>query len=261
MIARRLSAVVGLAGLIAAVMAGPAGADTINYVKFYTGTTGYTGPYSAAGTVYDATKSLTTTCPTTPSGCGSGDRISDPMVFSTIGMTATADPGASLVWNDLSPSFGGLGVGTGTPSHSDQIGETDVLALTFASTVRLTGVGTLFATAHEGFGTGFGTSALVGASASTVEFLLSVDDGAFMSINFLLANTQLLSLEGNKFEFMQKSNNPTFYVSALSYESCGPNGGCAPPPGEVPLPAALPLFASGLAGLGLAGWRRKRRSV
>jgi hypothetical protein len=27
-----------------------------------------------------------------------------------------------------------------------------------------------------------------------------------------------------------------------------------------PLPAALPLFASGLGGLGLFGWRRKRRA-
>jgi hypothetical protein len=27
---------------------------------------------------------------------------------------------------------------------------------------------------------------------------------------------------------------------------------------QVPLPAALPLFASGLAGLGLLGWRRKK---
>jgi hypothetical protein len=29
--------------------------------------------------------------------------------------------------------------------------------------------------------------------------------------------------------------------------------------GAAPLPAALPLFASGLGGLGLLGWRRKRK--
>jgi hypothetical protein len=29
---------------------------------------------------------------------------------------------------------------------------------------------------------------------------------------------------------------------------------------ETPLPAALPLFASGLGGLGLLGWRRKRKA-
>jgi hypothetical protein len=28
-----------------------------------------------------------------------------------------------------------------------------------------------------------------------------------------------------------------------------------------PLPAALPLFATGLGGLGLLGWRRKRKAV
>jgi hypothetical protein len=30
---------------------------------------------------------------------------------------------------------------------------------------------------------------------------------------------------------------------------------------DVPLPAALPLFASGLVGLGLLGWRRKKRAA
>jgi hypothetical protein len=31
--------------------------------------------------------------------------------------------------------------------------------------------------------------------------------------------------------------------------------------GQTPLPAALPLFATGLGGLGLLGWRRKRKSA
>ena len=33
-----------------------------------------------------------------------------------------------------------------------------------------------------------------------------------------------------------------------------------PPPPPIPLPGALPLFATGLAGLGLLGWRRKRNA-
>jgi len=34
----------------------------------------------------------------------------------------------------------------------------------------------------------------------------------------------------------------------------------SPPPPVIPLPASFPLFASGLASLGLMGWRRKRKS-
>ena len=31
-------------------------------------------------------------------------------------------------------------------------------------------------------------------------------------------------------------------------------------PAPTPLPAALPLFATGIGGLGLLGWRRKRKA-
>ena len=42
---------------------------------------------------------------------------------------------------------------------------------------------------------------------------------------------------------------------------CGSTGASCSTVGTVPLPAALPLFATGLAGLGLLGWRRKRKAA
>jgi hypothetical protein len=47
------------------------------------------------------------------------------------------------------------------------------------------------------------------------------------------------------FQAIQVSSAPTIDNTALSI---------------VPLPAALPLFASGIGGLGLLGWRRKRKA-
>jgi hypothetical protein len=41
----------------------------------------------------------------------------------------------------------------------------------------------------------------------------------------------------------------------------GPGPCSGTPISAVPLPAALPLFATGLAGLGLLGWRRKRKAA
>ena len=34
-----------------------------------------------------------------------------------------------------------------------------------------------------------------------------------------------------------------------------------PPTSSVPIPGALPLFATGLVGLGLLGWRRKKNTA
>jgi hypothetical protein len=243
-----------------ATLGSSAGAETITYAKFYSGGSGYTGPFSAGGTVYDATKGLGTDCPSS-GGCGPADNVSSPMIFAGKGITATAGPSGNLPWGDFSPNFGGLGVGTGSPSDSDQVGSlTDVLTLTFSGSVRLTGVGTLFDPGHTPFGGGFPNPSDV-AGASGIAFLLSVDGGTFDPVTFALANTMSLSLLGTTFSFMQEAGNPEFYVSALSYGSCGPVGAsCAPPP-QTPLPAALPLFATGLAGLGWLACRRRKQAA
>jgi hypothetical protein len=62
-----------------------------------------------------------------------------------------------------------------------------------------------------------------------------------------------------------------FSTTSMEYSAVTGNtsGGCCSqqtvgdftvPVGATPLPAALPLFATGLGGLGLLGWRRKRKA-
>jgi hypothetical protein len=236
-IASRFACIAMLGWLVA--FAAPA--DAVTFAKFYSGGAGYAGPFNGAGTVYDATKGLATHCPT--GGCPGGDVVGDPLVFPGLGITGTATPGS--VWDDLAPVFGGLGVGTGTPSDTDQIAGTDILTLAFGSPVKLTGVGTLFHSQHEPFGAGFETTALV-AGAAGIAFELSVDGGAFAPITFALANAMSLSLDGSTFAFRQLAGSPQFYVSALSYD-------------QVPIPAALPLFAAGLGLIGLLARHRRRK--
>jgi hypothetical protein len=216
------------------------------YYKFYAGGSGYTGPYSGPGTVYDATKGLATLC---PGACTGSDIFGASLDFGTVTATATAGlPGGAgqRVWDDFAPNFGGLGVdtlGVGDASE-DQISGTEVLKLTFDDQVRLTGLATLFVAAHQGFGTGFGTPALVSASKETIKLKISVDGGSWMDFLFNNANNNLLSLVGKEFSFMQADGSPTYYVGAVAVSA-------------VPLPAALPLMASGLALLGFFGLRRK----
>ena len=212
-------------------------------VKFYNGGTGYSGDFSGAGTVYSATEGLLTTCPT--SGSCSSDNIQTSETFNLGGglsLTATASDAhvtGVKAWDDLSPNFGGMGVGTGNTGgdQDDNINGTNILTLTFSSPITLTGVATLFASAHGTLGNGDPVSGTTGF------FLL---DG--VKTSFSSANDNSLSITGTVFTFEEDtSSDPTFYVSALDYST-------------TPLPAALPLFATGLGAMGLLSWRRNRKA-
>ena len=135
---------------LAMLAAAPANADSI---KFFSGTTGYTGPFSGAGTVYQAIQNNATACPGGGSGCAGGpDIVSTPQNFSG-GITASA---VTAVYNDLSPNFAGLGVQTaGSATDTDQIDVGELLTIHFNSVVTLLGVATLFDANHTPFGPGF----------------------------------------------------------------------------------------------------------
>jgi hypothetical protein len=82
------------------------------------------------------------------------------------------------VWDDLSPLYGGLGVGfTSEGSDADQIAGADVLTLTFPTPVILMGVGTLFDHNHTAFGTGFPDGAAVAAADLLSPLNVLVDRG------------------------------------------------------------------------------------
>jgi len=251
-------------GVAAVLLFGLAGAFAFpavaapDYYKFYDGGTGYTGPYSGAGTVYDSTKGLATTCPTGFAGCGAVDVFGNPLTFAggagTLTATATAGlPGASgqRVWDDIAPDFGGLGVdsiGVGDSSE-DQISGAEVLKLSFANQVRLTGVATLFVSGHAGFGDDFPTVASVAAAANTVFFEISTDGTSWSDVLFANANNNALGITGDTFYFRQDmdASNPSFYVGALAVTA-------------VPEPETYAML---LAGLGLMGClaRRRRRKL
>ncbi len=265
-IARKLS-FVGLA--LMGVVAGVSAAEAVTY-KFYGGVSppsaAYTGPYSEPGTIYAATAGDPTLCPTPAGSCPGTDLLTDPMVFGSPfpgspGVTATAPGDLVVVWNDLAPNYGGLGVGAlSQGSDADQIEGGDILTLTFDFAVTLTGVATLFDGPHTPFGAGFpdvqSVSDAADASPSVIAFMLSVDGGAYAPVLFNTANmVGGLSIDGTIFSFMQAENSPSFYVSALAIAPPG-----VPPP-PVPIPAAFPLFASALAGLGLWGRRRRPASA
>lgn len=254
MSAYRIKVLAAAAVMTTALAVSGAHAAPITY-KFYGGTTGYSGVFNGAGTVYKQTESLSTDTAQPGSSTdlkSDADYVASTIVYGGGGRpTVTATAGQNLVWQDVAPNFGGLGVATSrTDLGDDQINGSEILRLEFSSVVTLTGIATLFSTGHccfgfEGPGNEYNLTTNT-VSANDVFKVAVGDSGSFQEVKFgdaNLGNLLAYSLTGTVFRFKQKTGQPEFYISALT---------------AVPIPGAAALFMTGLAGMGYLGRRRKQ---
>jgi hypothetical protein len=189
----------------------------------------------------------------TPDYCGgSGGNCGEPMTFGTgIGgmLTATAtiiNAGSKtngIVYQDLSPGYGGLGVVGLTPgkrgggykiSGDDEIDRYDVLTLSFAQQVSVVGFH-FFEGDHSG--TDWGDKAW-----------LEVDGNGWQRLNLApnyVTNDPTKWLTGTTFSF--KRDNQDFYLGAVKIAT------------PVPEPHAVLLGVAALGVLGAAVRRREPR--
>ncbi len=85
-------------------------------------------------------------------------------------------------------------------------------------------------------------------------------NGIVFSGSLLPVNSQYFNIFGDGSNYTYFNNYDNFPVTSLTLGSFTiSNLGEGNDTSATPLPAALPLFAGGLGGLGLLGWRRKRK--
>ena len=179
---------------------------------------------------------------------GDADRCGSTLTYTnggiTLDVTSSSDEAGAVVWQDIVPTYGGLGVGaTGsTENVNPAVGQNDQLNLDFTPTP---GVGPL-----EIQLSGLELYNHAGGAALPGSFRLGIDGGALTTLTFAAAAG--MTFTGTTFEFKGFSAVPggigdgqKYYVSAFEAT-------------VVPIPAALPLFATALAGLGIFGWRKRK---
>ncbi len=194
-------------------------------------------------------------------GSGSGNHTITRSVYgSTVDATVTAwdglnNPG-SLWWN---PNDGdGYGVRGG---ENDEIDRTEFMTVEFTDRVLLLGVflTDLFDNRNDGPSNGDSETALV-------QLYL---DGVGLGSEYAFQSGNNLTTQDNNGGYYGAFGTPGegIVVNSIRFRSTGLGGDEFSVAGfsgsalsVVPLPAALPLYGTGLAVMGLIGWRRKRKA-
>jgi hypothetical protein len=208
-------------------------------------------------------------------------------------VTGGADPSVSITGSiTVPPSSGGGGTAAtaGNLSLTYQFAIDSAISQSVMLTVGVTGavntggineffqLGSLSANANAGISSTMGLIRNISCGVSATGC-----SNGFVGGNFLVNTNQAYSVTLNVNTLFQASSftnsfpetltvsasidpmmsldpllNPGLDLSQFSFEF---SSGLFPTAGDTPLPAALPLFTSGLGGLGLLGWRRKRKAL
>ena len=102
---------------------------------------------------------------------------------------------------------------------------------------------------------------LTQSTTHVVDNSFTVTNGGLVAEDFLSTFTEA---NGDEIQLTLNSGIPQFLLvrfaaNGVNFDLIADSATFEAVP-QVPLPAALPLFATGIGGLGLLGWRRKRKA-
>jgi hypothetical protein len=100
---------------------------------------------------------------------------------------------------------------------------------------------------------------LGGTNGTYLSPLFHLNDSSFYNPAFITLQGSLAAAEAAFINGLE--NQLTYFNIHTTMFGTGEIRGQLNPLPTVPLPAALPLFATGLAGLGLLGWHRKKKAA
>jgi hypothetical protein len=174
-----------------------------------------------------------------------GQLIASLSTFNGLSYNFIAGPSATLtggIITNLFNSFSGLSLGGRQASGQQFFFGGDIVQVALPTPVNAVGVffNVNLNSGNYDLNTPVGIVSTGSATHDTSTFVFDgiISTTPFSSITLRSENTILGSYNIPEIEFASTTTVP-----------------------PVPLPGALPLFATGLAGLGLLGWRRKRKAV